>query len=216
MLDPTSNRTPVEPAGGFLSLWQVPAVAMAVLPALGSGLSGSAVAHVFRALAVIGSVGRGAVSAGLAEANQPLLLCLLLALPITLVFAVGQSVRRSGAPPPLPTCLAVLALGSIPPLLLWFLESYLLAVLSSHVAASVGEASDHLAFLLVATLLSAFAAPGASLLAILLVSIRSRKPAPGSQRHPAVVWWIAVLVLGALAIAFYARTAALHHVAMTG
>ncbi|HTQ78804.1 MAG TPA: hypothetical protein VMM92_02325, partial [Thermoanaerobaculia bacterium] len=89
------------------------------------------------------------------------------------------------------------------------------AVLTNHLAASVSDASAHLSFLLLATFLTSFAAPGASFLAVLGLAVRGRKPG-ARQRLQGSVWWIAVFVLAAFAVAFYLRNAALHQIAITG
>ena len=196
-------------------LWRALAALAAVLPAAGAALAVRGVMNVFQGMALTGSGGVGAVSAGLYEANRPLIVAAVAAAILAgwLTVAVLRNPRSF---PGLPLSFAPV-LACVPALLLWMVESFTLAVIDPHAtgsAASIGEESQRLSTLVIASFGSAVAVVliVSAIFAVSLARPRSRD----SSLPPAAVWAAMTVLLLGLAVAFYMRSSYLHQVGMTG
>ena len=193
-------------------LWHIVAAFAAVLPAAGPVLATRGVIHAFRGMAETGSGGIGAVSMGMYEANRPLIVAALAAAVLAGSLAVVV-LRKPQAFPGLALSLVPL-LACVPALLLWFTEGFIVDVLAGDETGPVGEISQRVATLLIAS------AGGAVLLiavAFAALGISLARPRSGDPALPPVAVWtaMAVLLLG-LAVLFYVRASFFYKAAFTG
>jgi len=200
--------------------WRVAACLVTFLPAAGAAYGAWSVIQIFRAMALVGSGGIGAVSMGLLEANQLLIAALVAGAVIAGFLAVALATRpaRAAAFPGLLFSLLVTVLPCVPVLLLRAAESFLFDIVfvaTSRVTGSISDASQHLANLLIGTILSAAAVAGLALVASLMTPIwRASHDARGGPR--VAVWVGAAILLLGLAALFYAHSSYLHDVALRG
>jgi hypothetical protein len=167
-------------------------------------------------MALVGSGGVGAVSAGLSEGLPSVVAALVLGGLIAgfLAVALGTKPTRGTAFPGLLFSLLVTVLGCVPVLLLWAVESFTFDVIANRVSGSVNDASQHLATLLIGTFLSAIASACLALAASTIPPIWRGRDARIGPR--VAVWAGAAILLLGLAVLFYLRFSYLRDVAIRG
>jgi hypothetical protein len=195
--------------------WRALAALAAVLPAAGVVLAVRGVTNVFQGIAQTGSGGVGTVADGLYEANRPLIVAAAVAVLLAGWLTVAV-LRKPWAFPGLPLSFAP-AVACVPAVLLWMLESFILAVIDPRAtgsAASIGDESQRLSNLVLASFLSAIVV----ILVVSAIFVASLvRPRPRDfALPPAAVWAAMTVLLLGLAIAFYMRSSYFHQVGMTG
>lgn len=199
--------------------WRLLSVAAAVLPAFGAAYASRLVIGVFEGMAITGSGGIGSVSAGLMESNRPVIFAGIAAavlLAALAVMAARKPERASSLPGPVFSALTALV-ACLPAVLLWRAESFTLHVLCDQTATagSVGETSQHLANLLIATAVCGFVVPGLLLAAASISKLFP--PRPASPAFTRVVSSAGLAILAAvIATAFLIRSSTLREIAMVG
>jgi hypothetical protein len=206
----------MEVATALSAKWRAAAALVAVLPAAGAAYGAREIINVFRAMAVIGSGGVGAVSMGISESNRPLMAAAVAAAAISgfLAVALARKPAQAAAFPGLPFSLLA-GLACVPALILWAAESFSLDVLANRVTGPVAGASQHLANLLIGTVALAV---GVILLTVALwvLSPVSRTSCNPSAWPRVAAWAGAVALLLCLAALFYVRSSYLSEVAVRG
>ena len=139
------------------------------LPALGAAIRALMLINVFRAMRSAEAAGIGAVSAGIREANFPIVVALYLGVIVGLVGVVIGLVRMfttvTTATPSAWYFLIIGIVGLLPVLLLWEAQSLLLGVIFSRSPGGVVEVARQVTLLSIMTMLF-----GAVSILILLVS----------------------------------------------
>jgi hypothetical protein len=176
-----------------------------MLPPFGAAISALMLAHVFQAMRNAESAGVAAVSAGIAEANLPIVVTLYLALVLGLagivvgivwIFATTKTTTPSAW-----FFLVTGFLGLAPMLLLWEAQSLLLAVIFGHATAGVAEVAGQVSILTIMTI-------GFGVISILILLATAFIPLPRFLR--AKRKWAPVVVLLLFEIALIAMTALYH------
>jgi len=195
--------------------WRAVACLVAVLPAAGAAFGALSVYQIFRAMALVGSGGVGALAAGFSEVNQPFMGTLVAGV-IAGFLAVALATRpvRAAAFPGLLFSLLVTVSGCVPVLFFWTVESFSFDVVANRVTGSVSDASQHLANLLLGTVVSAIAAVCLAVAASIIPAIWRGHDARGGPRI--AVWVGAAILLLGLAVLFYVHSSYLHDVALRG
>ncbi|HWM89446.1 MAG TPA: hypothetical protein VN493_01625 [Thermoanaerobaculia bacterium] len=197
-------------------LWHAVAALAAILPAAGAALATRGVINAFSEMAETGSGGIGTASIGIYEANRPLIVALVAATVLAGVLSVAalRARHRAEVFPGLWVSLPAPILACIPGLLLWTAEGFIIDVLADRVTGSVGDVSQRLSSLLIASF-------GAGVLAALIavtgfiISLARRRSADATLT-PAAVWVAMTVLLLGLAAMFYARSSYLYQAGQTG
>jgi hypothetical protein len=139
------------------------------LPALGAAVSALMLIKVFQAMRHAEAAGVGAVSAGIREANLPIVVTLYLGVIVGFAGVVVGLVRMfttiTTATPSAWYFLIIGLIGLAPTLLLWEAQSLLLGVIFAHATGGVVEVARQVTLLAIMTMLL-----GALSILILLVS----------------------------------------------
>ena len=195
-------------------LWHIAAAFAAVLPAAGAALATLGVINAFRGIAETGSGGIGTASAGIYEANRPLILAAVAAAALA-GWLAARVLRKPQASPGLLLSLVPL-LACAPALLLWITEGFVISVLAGEATGPVAEVSQRLAILLIASFGSAVLLIAVAFAALGISLARPRPGSAGSALRPAIVWAATAVLLLGIAALFYARSSFLHEAALTG
>ena len=154
MLEET--QIPTAPARVSILARVAPAFSYA-LPALGAAISALMLINVFQAMRNAEAAGLGAVSAGMREANLPIVVALYLGLILGFAGVVIGLVRMfttiTTAPPSAWYFLFVGVVGLVPILLLWEAQSLVLGVVFSRATGGVVEVARQVTLLSILTIL---------------------------------------------------------------
>lgn len=195
-------------------VYAIAAAFAAIIPAAGTLLATRGVINAFRGMAVTGSGGIGAISAGLYEANQPVIISAVAgaALAGWLAFV---ALRKPQVSPGL--LLSVVALAACAPaLILWSVEGLSIDVLTGDATGSVAEISQRISFLLIASAGGAFLLVVVAFAALGISLARRRPRSADPALPPAAVWAATTVLFLVLAVLFYARSSVFHEAAVTG
>jgi hypothetical protein len=175
------------------------------LPPFGAALSALMLVNVFQAMRNAESAGVAAVSAGIAEANLPIVVTLYLAVVLGLAGIVVGTIwifaTTKTATPSAWFFLITGCFGLAPMLLLWEAQSLLLGVIFGHATGGVVEVASQVSALSLMTI-------GFGLVSILILLVTAFIPLPRFLR--AKRKWAPVVVLLLFEIAFIAMTALYH------
>lgn len=199
-------------------LWNLVAMFAGLLPAVASAWAAWSVFRVFQLMAASGSAGVATVAAGLYQANGPLIIAGAIATllaSLICIFALRGPTRAASCPG-LPLSFLVTGASCFPALLLWRAESFTLDVVAGRVRTAVVDAVSHLSTLVMTSFFLGLALATLVVVTTLVAALRFRTPSPGSPRVRAAVWAVNTLLLAALALSFYARSAALYDAALRG
>ena len=194
----------------------IPAVSY-LIPAVMAGVSAFLVTRVIWGMRTAEATGLAAVTAGLAEANLPLLVALYLAVLVGIA-AIGFAVVRlfvpvSTASAPAWFYIVAGVVGLIPPILVWQAESVMIQRFYPG-SGGIGEVASTISLLLT---LAMIAAPLCAVLLLVGSVVPLRSDADSSSRSFSLVILIGVEVaLITMAVIFHVRTSWLNEVALTG
>jgi len=150
------TQIPTAPARVSILARVAPAFSYA-LPALGAAISALMLINVFQAMRNAEAAGLGAVSAGMREANLPIVVALYLGLILGFAGVVIGLVRMfttiTTAPPSAWYFLFVGVVGLVPILLLWEAQSLVLGVVFSRATGGVVEVARQVTLLSILTIL---------------------------------------------------------------
>jgi len=150
------THIPITPARVSILARIAPALSYA-LPALGAAISALMLINVFQAMRNAEAAGLGAVSAGMREANLPIVVALYLGIILGFAGVVIALVRMfttiTTATPSAWYFLFVGVVGLVPILLLWEAQSLVLGVVFSRVTGGVVEVARQVTLLSILTIL---------------------------------------------------------------
>jgi hypothetical protein len=175
------------------------------LPALGAAISALMLINVFQAMRNAEAAGIGAVSAGIREANFPIVITLYLGVLLGFAGVVVGLVRMftttMTSTPSAWYFLITGVVGLIPVLLLWEAQSLLLGVIFGHATGGVAEVARQVSLLAMTTMLL-----GVISILILLVSMFVPLPRILHAKRK----WAPVVMLLLMETAVIAMTALFH------
>jgi len=150
------THIPIAPARVSILARIAPALSYA-LPALGAAISALMLINVFQAMRNAEAAGLGAVSAGMREANLPIVVALYLGIILGFAGVVIALVRMfttiTTATPSASYFLFVGVVGLVPILLLWEAQSLVLGVVFSRATGGVVEVARQVTLLSILTIL---------------------------------------------------------------
>jgi len=184
---------------------------------LGAWLSSLLIVRAFQGMRYAETAGIGAVTAGMAEANPPILIGLYFAIFVGVIAIVVIVVRcfmsTTTASPSGWFFLVGGGLGFIPLVLLWKAESLLIQAISPGFRGGIVEVASTIQLCLTLTPITA-AAIALILLVVSLVPLPSVLKAKRNYAPLAVLVLMEMLLIG-MAVAFQVRTSWLQQVAIT-
>lgn len=217
-MTPTSQLSDMQPAPSRVSILArlVPAFSYAI-PLAGAALSSLLIVRAFQAMRNGETAGIAAVTAGMSEANLPVLIGLYFAIFVGVIGIVVMVIRcfmsTTTASPSAWFFLVAGGPGLVPLVLLWEAESLLIQAISPGYRGGIVVVASTIQLCLTLTLVTA----AAIALILLVVSLVPLPSVLRAKRNwgPLAVLIVMELALIGMAVGFQVRTSWLHQVGIT-